>query len=40
MINNHPAKFGSHKHSSRRDIMIFVCHLALRGHVIRAFITL
>ena len=40
MINNHPAKFGSHKHSGSRDIMIFVCHLALREHVIRAFMTL
>ena len=31
-----PMKFGGHRHSGSREIMIFVCHVTLEEHVIRA----
>ena len=31
-----PIKFGGHRHSVSRDVMVFVCHVALQDHVIRA----
>ena len=38
-MSYHPAKFSGHRHSDSdsRDIMIFVCHVTLQDHVIRAF---
>ena len=35
-MSYHPAKFDDHRHSGSRD-MIFVCHVNLQAHVIRAF---
>ena len=32
---NHSIKFGGHRHSGSRDVMIFACHVALQDHVIR-----
>ena len=29
--------FGGRRHSGSRDMMIFVCHVTLQGHVIKAF---
>ena len=42
-MSYHPGKFGGHRHSGSRDgfvlvvVMVFVCHVALRDHVIRAY---
>ena len=33
----HPAKFGGHKQSGSRDIMVFVCHLIFEDHVIKTY---
>ena len=35
-MSYHPAKHGGHRHSSSRQIMIFVCHVTLEDHVMRA----
>ena len=35
-MSYHPAKFGDHKLPGGRDLMIFVCHVILQDHVIRA----
>ena len=32
----HPAKFGGHRHSDSRDIMVFVSRVALQDHLTRA----
>ena len=29
-------KFGGHSHSGSRDIIIFVCHVTMQDHVIKA----
>ena len=34
-MSYHPAKFGGYRHSSSRDIMGFVCQVALHDHVNR-----
>ena len=35
-VSHHPAKFGCHRHSGSGDIMVFVCHVTLQEHAIRA----
>ena len=35
-MSYHSAKCGGHRFFSSRDIMIFICHVALQDHVIRA----
>ena len=35
-VNYHPAKFGGHRHSGSRDIIVFVCHVTLQDDVIKA----
>ena len=34
-VSYHPAKFGGNKHSSKGDIMTFVCHMTLKDFVIK-----
>ena len=34
-VSYHPAKFGGHRHSGSRDIMIFVCHVTLQDHAVK-----
>ena len=35
-VSYHPAKFGGHRHSGSRDIIVFVCHVTLQDDVIKA----
>ena len=35
-VSYHPAKFGGHRHSGRGDITVFVCHVTLQDHVVKA----
>ena len=37
-VSYHPAKFGGYRHSGSGDIMVFVCHVTLQDHVIKALI--
>ena len=34
-MSYHSVKFGGHRHSSSRQIIIFICHLTLEDHVMR-----
>ena len=36
-MSYHPVKFGGHRHSGSRETMIFVCHVTLKDHVIKAY---
>ena len=35
-MSYYSVKFGGHRHSDSREVMIFVCHVTLLDHVIRA----
>ena len=35
-VNYHPSMFGGHNYSGNGDIMVFVCHLTLQDHMIKA----
>ena len=35
-LNYHPTQSGGHKHSGSGDTIVFVCHVTLEDHVIKA----
>ena len=35
MVSHHLTKFGSHRHSSSRDIIVLVCYAIFQNHVIK-----
>ena len=35
MGSHHSAKFGCHRHSRNRDIMVLVCQVTLQDHIIK-----
>ena len=39
-VSYHPANVGDHRQSDSGYIMVFVCHVTLQDHVIKAFLTL
>ena len=36
MVSHHPTKFNGQRHCSSGDKMVFVCHVTLQDHVIKA----
>ena len=35
-VSYHRAKFSGHRHSGRGNIMVFICHVTLQDHTIKA----